>query len=168
MAQEKYITKQDVANKGMSKKDGIFYKKSLLEIWYSKGWLDLPNSKYGADDRLRCGMALALDYHIIERTNLHSGHSFNTKIDISDSAESRGLLDAKDRYNKAIRAVPAEFWPVVRQICIEEREIAAPAEMSERQKTYFYYLNRIDLCRGLDRIIASRSSHLKSENTKRL
>lgn len=163
MVQEKYITREDVVNRGMTKKNGVFYKKSLLEIWYSKGWLDLPDSRYGADDRLRCGMALALDYHIIERANLHSGHIFNTKIDVSDSAESRALLDARDRYNKAIRSVPAEFWPAVRQICIDEKEPVAPAEMSERQKTYFYYLKRIDLCRGLDRIILS---HLKSENTK--
>lgn len=161
MAQEKYTAKQDAVNKGLVKKNGVFYKKSLLEIWYSKGWLDLPNSRYGADDRLRCGMALALDCRIIERANLHSGHIFNTKVDVSDTAESRALSDAKDRYNKAIRAVPAEFWPIVRQICIEEYEPVAPASMSERQKTYFYYLNRIDLCRGLDRIMAT---HLKREN----
>lgn len=152
MTEINYTNRQDSINKGLCKKDGVLYKKSLLEIWHSKGWLDIPNSKFSADDRLRCGLRLALDYHIISRANLHSGHIFNNKVDLSAIGESNTVLEAKVNYNKAIKAVPAEFWPIVRKICIEEKEPVAPIEMSERQKTYFYYMNRIDLCRGLDRI----------------
>lgn len=154
MANEKYTSKQDALNKGLVKKDGVLYKQSLIELWHAKGWLDMPDSPYSSDDRLRCGLKLALDYQIISRENLHSGHVFNDKVDISRNIESRSLLNAKDRYNKAIRSIPAEFWPVVRCVCIDEKEPAVPPQMSERQKTYFNYMKRIDLCRGLDRIIS--------------
>lgn len=153
MAKKKYTSRQDVVKSGLIKKNGVFYKQTLLEVWYSKGWLELKNSRYGSDDRLRFGLRLALDYSIISRSNLHSAYIFNDKVDSSSSSESRGLLDAQDGFRRAVRSVPVEFWPIVRQICIDEKEPIAPSEMSERQKTYFYYLCRIDLCRGLDRVI---------------
>ena len=78
----KYTTKQDVINKGFTKKNNIIYKKSVLERWYDKGWLELENSKYSADERLRCGMKLAFDYYMVNKENLHSGYIENTKVDI--------------------------------------------------------------------------------------
>ena len=162
MTKKTYISRQDAVNSGMTKKNGVFYKKSLLEIGHTKGWLEYKNSKYGADDRLRFGMRLALDCHIANRENLHAGYIFNNKVDISAKVESSALLEVKDRYYKAVHAVPAEFWPIVRQICIDEKEPEAPAELSERQKAYFYYMCRIDLCRGLDRIIDTYNHKLKN------
>ena len=150
---DSYTNKQDVIAKGIIKKGKSYYKQTLLEIWYAKGWLDLKNSRYGADDRLRFGLKFMNDYHIVSRSNLHSAYIFNNKIDLSAKIESGGLLDAQNRYRQAVRAIPAEFWPVVRQICLDEKEPVAPSDMSERQKTYFYFLCRTDLCRGLDRII---------------
>ena len=41
MKELKYVCKQDVINKGLCKQGGYIYKKSVLEIWYSKGWLEL-------------------------------------------------------------------------------------------------------------------------------
>ena len=46
-----YTSKQKVIENGFTKKNGIIYKKSLLEIWYAKSWLELPNSKFTAEDR---------------------------------------------------------------------------------------------------------------------
>ena len=162
MSTIKYTGKQDVVKRGIIKKNGVFYKQSLLEVWHAKGWLEFGGSKYSSDDRLRFGLKLALDYQIISRANLHSSYIFNNKIDLSANVESRAFLDAKDSYSQAVKSVPAEFWKIVRQICIEEREPVAPAGMSERQKTYFYFLCRTDLCRGLDRIIKLHTSKLKN------
>ena len=149
----KYTSKQDVTNKGIVKRNGKILKLSVLEIWHSKGFLDYTPSKYSADERLNCGLRLALDAYIINRDNLHSSHRLNTKIDNNNNTQSAAILEAMQRYNRAIRSVPAEFWPIVRLVCIEDRDLVAPIELSERHKSHFYYMNRVDLCRGLDRII---------------
>lgn len=153
MAEPRYTNKQDVINKGIIKKNGTFYRQTLLEIWYAKGWLELSTSRYGSEDRLRYGLKFMLDYYIVNRENLHSSHMFNDKVDLSGRPESMSRLEAQDRYRRAVRSVPAEFWPIVRAVCLEEREPVAPPDLSERQKAYFYFLCRTDLCRGLDRII---------------
>lgn len=150
----KYTTKQDVANKGIVKKNGKIMKLSVLEIWYSKGYLESEKSVYSADERLRCGLALALDFQIINRANIHSGYIQNSKIDKISQSQSVALLDAMNRYNKAIKSVPKKFWSIVRRICIEDNDLIFPKKLSERQRAYLLYMSRIDLCRGLDRIIA--------------
>ncbi|MBE6443601.1 MAG: hypothetical protein E7020_02915 [Alphaproteobacteria bacterium] len=155
MTQTKYINKKDVINRGFIKKNGTIYKQSLIEIWYNKGWLELNNSNYNSEDRLKAGLKLALDFHIINRANLHSSHIINDKIDNNYNNESFAILDAKKRYQQAIKSIPAEFWPIVRQICIEEKDPIPPLNTSERQRAYFYYMCRIDLCRGLDRILVN-------------
>jgi len=158
----KYTSKQDAINKGLAKKKGVIYKKSLLEIWYAKDWLDLPNSKYSSEDRLNSGMKLAADYHIMNRENLHSSYTINTKVDGAKFTPGFHCAnEAESRYLQAIQSIPSEFWPMVRKICIEENELQAPLSMSERQKTYFYYLCRIDLCRGLDRLADYYNQKLK-------
>ena len=149
-------------NKGLVKKKGVIYKKSLLEIWYAKDWLYMPNSKYSAEDRLNSGMKLSEDYHIMNRENLHSGYILNTKVD--GTKNNKGLhikSEAQNKYLQAIKSIPTEFWPMVRKICIEENDLQGPPSMSERQKTYFYYLCRIDLCRGLDRLTDYYNQKLK-------
>ena len=102
------------------------------------------------------------DYHMMNRTNLHSGYILNTKVDGRKGFGSSPIInEAEGRYVEAIKSIPAEFWPMVRKICVEENELQAPLSMSERQKTYFYYLCRIDLCRGLDRLTEHYNQKLK-------
>ena len=156
----RYTSKQDVVNKGIIKKDGKIQKLSILEIWYSKGYLELPKSKYTADECLKCWLKLALDYQIINRANLHSGYIENTRIDKSKNLQSTSLLDVMNRYNKAIKSAPKEFWHVVRRICIDDCDIIFSKNISERQRAYLSYLSRIDLCRGLDRIIEAYTKKL--------
>jgi hypothetical protein len=152
---EQYVKPQQDQVARLVRKNGIIYKRSVLEMWYDKGWLELENSRFCADDRLRFGLKLALDYYILSKENLHSSYRLNDKVDRSFGCENNGVLDAKDRYEKAIRNVPAEFWAQVRTVCLEDEEPKAPEGLSERQKAYFYYLYRVDLCRGLDRVVAA-------------
>ena len=157
-----YTSKQKVIENGFTKKNGIIYKKSLLEIWYAKSWLELPNSKFTAEDRLNSGAFLAADYYAMNSANLHSGYILNTKID-GGRGESASVIKSRmqNSYMKAVKAIPSEFWPIVRKICIEEQEPIPSMFMSERQKAYFYYLARIDLCRGLDRLAEYYNQKLK-------
>ncbi len=156
-----YISKQDAINKGFGRKSGRIYKFSVLETWYNKGYLDYNASKYSAQERLEYGLKLALDFQIINRANLRSGHIKNSKIDKTDYTQSVELLDVMQRYNNVIRSIPSEFWPIVRKICIEDTDLVFPKNVSDRQNHYFSYLSRIDLCRGLDRIIDAYTKRLK-------
>ena len=148
----KYTTKEDAVNKGLCKKNNVIYRKTVLERWYDKGWLELPNSKYSSDERLYFGMKLAHDYYLISKSNLHSGFIENTRVDIGIKTNGFYQCDAVSRYSKAIKTIPAEFWPIVRQICVDDCEPVILPKMSERQTAYQYFLWRNDLCRGLDRL----------------
>lgn len=154
MKELKYVCKQDVINKGLCKQGGYIYKKSVLEIWYSKGWLELENSAYGSDDRLYYGHKLAFDHYLVNRDKIHSVQNFYGRIDVSTKIICDSVADAEIRLSRAIRAVPKEFWGIVRLICIEDKEPVVPKGCSERQRAYYNYLARVDLCRGLDRVIS--------------
>lgn len=83
----KYISKQDVINNGIVKKNGKIMKLSVLEIWHSKGYLDYEHSSFSADERLKYGLRLAMDYYIINKANLHSSHRLNTKTDNNNNVQ---------------------------------------------------------------------------------
>ena len=157
-----YISKQKALEKGFTKKNGIIYKKSLLEIWYAKNWLEMPNSKFTAEDRLNAGLLLAADFYAMSSANLRSGYILNTKID-GTRGESASVIKSQmqNSYIHAVKVVPSEFWPVVRKICIEEADPVPLSVISERQKAYFNYLVRVDLCRGLDRLVEHYNQKLK-------
>ena len=145
-------------------KDETNRRKTLLEQLYDKGWLDYPASPYDSKARLQAGLRLIYNYQIMLRGNLHSGYIFNNKIDVSSSLESRLYNDALDFYRCCLRAIPSEFWQIVRLICIEEKMPVIPSSYSERMQSHISYSYRMDLCRGLDRII---SSQLKIDKEKK-
>ncbi len=161
MSTPKYTTKQDVIAKGMIKKNDVFYKRTLLEIWYDKGWLELKHSPYGEDDRLRFGLKFMTDYQLVCKLQMPVVYFNNDKVDISSSNLDDNVYDIIDRYRHAVRSIPKEFWPMVKQICLQEQEPVLPKDISDRQKAYINFLYRVDLCRGLDRIIDAYTKKLK-------
>lgn len=127
--------------------------KTLIEQLYEKGWLEYRRSRFDSKSRLQVALKLMYNYQIIKRANLHSGYIFNNKIDSSITLESHMYSDAVNYYRQCLRAVPAEFWGIVRRICLEEKLPVISQDLSERQQAYLNYLYRIDLCRGLDRLL---------------
>ncbi len=144
------LTKQQQQNITVSPK------KTLLEQMYQKGLLDLPKSRFTAHQRLRCGLSLIYHYHILQKANLHSGFIFNNRIDVAHSLESKMYSDALNFYRSCLRVVPIEFWAVIRAVCFEEKLPEPSRKYSERQLAHVNFLYRIDLCRGLDRILSSQ------------
>lgn len=47
-----YITPIEAKRKGLIKKDGVYYKRTVLEKYHDKGWLGQVTSKYSDDDRM--------------------------------------------------------------------------------------------------------------------
>lgn len=149
------MTKKKTTNQNKTKIRGKTFSKTFIEQLYEKGWLEYNQSPYSDDARLRIGLKLMFNYQILSRANLHSGYIFNDRIDISTSLQCKMYNDALDFYRKCLRSVPAEFWDIVRQVCLEEKMPTISPNLSERQISHITYMYRIDLCRGLDRIISS-------------
>lgn len=63
------------------------------------------------------------------------------------------ICKARERYFAAVKQIPEEFWPVVREVCLENREAVLTEKAGGRRKQEMSYAAKRDLCRGLDRLI---------------
>lgn len=124
---------------------------SVLENYYFKGWLNMSNTQWSADDRLKAGQRLYGDYYRSHRISRYIDYE-KPRVDSSAKTEPEYLLDARDRFNKAIQSIPADYWPEVREVCCYNRLIKGRG-LTKRQQLYDRYMQMCDLCRGLDYLI---------------
>jgi hypothetical protein len=124
-------------------------KDTALDFYARKGWFN--RGKYSAMERVWAGKMLSADFHLAGLT--FSGVAgYKERVDCSGSRESDSLLDAKDRYNKAIRSIPAEFLPIVRLVCCEDKKVPILSKKridADEEKTEAKQLLRL----GLDRLV---------------
>lgn len=130
---------------------------TVLEQYYIRGVLDLKaKDSYTALARLSAGKLFAKDEYLARISNLKSTDPANIRVDGSGGGElSDKALFHRDRYNKALRAVPKEFLAVLRRVCVEDLPIAANdnEDLPARRKAEMSFSMKIDLVRGLDRLI---------------
>ena len=124
-------------------------KDTALDFYARKGWFN--RGKYSAMERVWAGKMLSADFHLAGLT--FSGVAgYKERVDCSGSRESDSLLDAKDRYNKAIKSIPAEFLPIVRLVCCEDKKVPILSKKridADEEKTEAKQLLRL----GLDRLV---------------
>lgn len=124
-------------------------KDTALDFYARKGWFN--RGKYSAMERVWAGKMLSADFHLAGLT--FSGVAgYKERVDCQGSRESDSLLDAKDRYNKAIRSIPAEFLPIVRLVCCEDKKVPILSKKridADEEKTEAKQLLRL----GLDRLV---------------
>lgn len=149
-----YTTKAECLANGFIKIGKFFYRLSILEQYARKGWLDFGDKKYTALDRLSAGARLNRDYYHGKFETVRANDVRKVKVDgHGDCALQEETLDARNRYLAAMKAVPAEFWDVVRSVCVEDKPIAANDNQNRTERLHEAYANKKDLCRGLDRLI---------------
>lgn len=153
---KKNTIKGGILRKGYVKNnDGVVCRKTVLERYYDKGYLDLPNSCYSAKDRKSVGERLALDYYLGQPQSIKSIDFSMVKISGgADVLPERRLL-YRERYLKAMQAVPREFWPSVRRVCIEDKKLLCDEvvdKSSLKNKNNSYYQKML-LNLGLERLI---------------
>ena len=76
----------------------------------------------------------------------------------------------QERYIKAMQSIPDEFWPAVRIVCIEDKELKADKNIIPRSllsKQIVYHLKSL-LVLGLERLVKfyfqkNKKSSLKTE-----
>lgn len=130
---------------------------SVLERYYADGVLDLKSTRdYTALSRLSAGLVLAKDAYLARISNIKSTDLSKIRVDgCCGSEETEKTLFHRDRYNKALRAIPREFLNIVHHVCIDDLPIAANdnSNMSARRKSEMSFSLKLDLVRGLDRLI---------------
>ena len=154
MTEEAYVSKKLLKSKGFCKNErGIYYKKSVLEKYYDLGYLSLFENKFTPEDRLLAGKRMAFDYYMANRCNLQSVKQFVINIRTTGDSGKESQLYYKERYLRAIRVIPKEFWPTVRFVCIEDREIVDNKNPKESMMyKHNVYCGKAFLCLGLDRL----------------
>lgn len=124
-------------------------KATALDFYTSKGWFN--RGKYSAMERVWAGKRLGADFYL-SGLNFSGVAGYKERVDCQGSKESDNLLDAKNRYNKAVNSIPREFWPVVRLVCCEDKKIPILAKkklQATEEKTEVKQLLRL----GLDRLV---------------
>ena len=153
MSDEEYISKENAIKKGYRKRrDGGLYKLSVLEKYYENGVLELKGSKFSAEDRKIAGERLLKDFYLGNYNNLKSISLIKTNSNYSCREDA---LIYKERYIKAIQSIPTEFWPVVRSVCIEDKELKADKNIIKHSllsKQVVYHLKSL-LVLGLERLV---------------
>jgi len=152
--------------KGMSKatakrrgfvldKTGVWRKKTVLEKYYEEGYLDLIDSPFPAEKRMRAGEILARDYYLGNYDNLQSVKIYQFNIRTTGSAGKERSLYYRERYMRAVKNIPYEFWPTVYKVCIEDTRIDKFEEKNDNSlnaKNKNYCL-KVFLCLGLERLL---------------
>lgn len=152
---EKYIDKESCSRQGFVRRKGGVCKMTLLERYALRGWLELGNPRYSKEDRLKAAECLQQDF---EKSCFMSVSAFSAKEKVDGKGKSaldiEFICKARERYFQAVEHIPDEFWPVVKSVCLENREPEQEADTSNSsRKTEMNYAMRRDLCRGLDRLI---------------
>ena len=149
-----YIDKQECERRGFVKgTDGKYYKLNSLERLGRDGYLDFGNPRYSALDRVSAGNRLWRDFY---RSRIESsGVNDLTKVRVDGGGGqqiSQSVLEARDRFNKAILVLPQEFIGVVTRVCCDDKDLVL-VENSERKRTHEKHRQAMVLCLGLDRLV---------------
>lgn len=153
---KKITFKGEVLRKGYVKNnDGVVCHKTVLERYYDKGYLDLPNSCYSAEDRKRVGEMLAQDYYLGLPYHLKSVDLSAVNIPSTGEILQENGQFYHERYMNAMKAVPREFRAAVYRVCLEDKKLICDEVVDKnslKNKNNSYYQKML-LNLGLERLI---------------
>ena len=128
---------------------------SVLERYYKQGYLELQGSPFSAEKRKKAGEILARDYYLGNYKNLQSVKFYESNIPSTGDVGIEIALYYKNKYLKAMKSVPYEFWPVLYQVCIEDKSLSSEKEKNEnklKDKNNVFHLKML-LVLGLERLL---------------
>ncbi|MCQ2734686.1 MAG: DUF6456 domain-containing protein [Alphaproteobacteria bacterium] len=161
------IDKAEAKRKGYHKNSrGTYINKSVLDKYYEQGYLDLSGSEYCAEDRKQAGERLAHDYYLSHYNSLKSPILAVNIIPTTGESGMDVAMFFRERYINALRHVPYEFWPVVRLVCIEDKELKGDDECEKktlRSKNSIFYKKML-LNLGLDRLFKFYSKKIEKSS----
>ena len=143
---------QDKAENEKTNQVGECRRKPILQMYYEAGYLGIIKSRFSPEDRKTAGEMLAKDYYMGNYGNLHAARFMQISIQTTGEWTLEKALFFKERYLRAIKTLPAEFWPIVRRVCVEDLPIVSD-EATEMMRKYKIYHQKMLLNYGLDRLI---------------
>ena len=161
----KVISKIEAKRRGYIKDENGNYRKStVLEKYLKEGYLHLPNSTFSDEDRKRVGERLAYDYYMGNFGRIRSVNIAEIRTGTRGSEGLDNSLVFRERFLRAAQSIPYEFWPYVRQVCIDNKEIKGDLSIPQkglRNKNSIYYKKML-LNLGLERLV----KHYLQKNKK--
>jgi len=119
---------------------------TVLMDCYRQGILAMNEGKWRAGDRLGAGEKLQKDFDLA-RMNMAASDPSKIRVDISGfKQEPESVLFHKDRYLKAIKSIPKEFYSITRAVVVDEKKLPTGREVGREEA----YKARWCLCMGLD------------------
>lgn len=162
---KQYVNPQELEEQGFRRQPGRCYKLNTLERYADAGYLDYGS--FSVVDKVSAGNRLFADAYLGGVMQFGIADISRIRVDGRGKfEESNNRLYHQDCYEKAMAAVPPEFWPAVRKVCVEDKPLSADGPRLFVKKEL--HSQRKDLCRGLDRLISfykdCRINYLKTEH----
>lgn len=153
--EDDYVNREELKKRGfVREKDGLFHKLNTLEQYARDGWIEFGDKRYSALDRVGAGNRIGRDFYLAGLEAVSANDIRRVRVDGRGAAIlPLKMLEARERFNRAMQQVPFEFWPVVSRVCCEDKEFVISGG-SERQKAYAKHRAAMLLCLGLDRLVA--------------
>lgn len=133
---------------------------SVLEVYEKIGYLNYGNRKWTSSDRVSVGNRLHDDYYMATHGMQAIDYS-KEKVDcFGFSTENDKVLEAKERFARAMKSMPLEFRRIVFRVCCEDKRIMEPERLTRWNRKLYLVTQAQLLSLGLDRLV---KHYLKSK-----
>lgn len=124
----------------------------MIERYYLKGWLKFGDKRLDAKIRLDAANRLASDFYFSRFPSNQAIDFAKERVDGGrNKLEPERVLEARDRFFKAIKEIPFEFWGIVQNVVLYEKKPVIDDVSHDVYKNELFKA-KVDLCRGLDRL----------------
>lgn len=142
-------------------------KLTVLDVYGKIGYLNYGNKRYTADDRIRVGKRLHDDYYIATHGIQAIDYS-KERVDVSvTNNESDKVLEAKEKFARAMKSMPLEFRRIVFRVCCEDKRIVEPERLTRWNRKLYLATQAQLLSLGLDRLVKHYLKVKKYTNIKK-
>ena len=164
---EKYISKEELVKRGFEKgADGIYRMPNVLETYARNGQLGFGDKMFSADDRVAIGKRFYADFYKSRLSNQGALNLLKVRVDGERYQNlPEYVLDARNRFFKAIRAIPTPYVSVVCRVCLEDKKIKVPSS-NDRLYRHNREVALENLCLGLDHLIYHYKGRTDSRHRK--
>jgi hypothetical protein len=127
---------------------------STLERYYRYGVLDMVAGQFNGADRKTAGELLAKDYYLGHFDSIKGMQWRPDNIPTTGEFNREQAMYYKERYLRAMKQIPEEFWSVVRRVCIDDLPLVGSYPQEQTiMNSHAVYHQKILLNHGLDRLI---------------
>lgn len=128
-------------------------KPSVLEVYQKIGYLEYGNKRWSSDDRVKVGNYIHDDYYLATH-GIQAIDYGKEKVDcFGFKFESEKVLEAKERFARAMKSIPLEFRKIVFRVCCEDQRIQEDKQLTRWNRKLYLVTQAQLLSLGLDRLI---------------